>query len=242
MKIQSSAFRVARRSSLAIMASLSSHVTDYLKGLGGATVHERYQLTRMIDIGGFGAIYRAKDISTGMELVAKIEGADSPLAKNEAAVLKELNNVFHAKGWTVQEPIAKLYGYFENENFTILLMEPLGPSVRDLKKSLPTDRFSTTTSLWVCSKMLESIEFMHSLDMVHADVKPSNFCIGVGMRSRQMFVIDFGVARKTRPSSKTTNQTRETTFIGTARYASSMTQKGIVSLRDHVITSSMYHA
>uniref|UniRef100_A0A914Y6Q2 Protein kinase domain-containing protein n=1 Tax=Panagrolaimus superbus TaxID=310955 RepID=A0A914Y6Q2_9BILA len=46
------------------------------------------------------------------------------------------------------------------------------------------------------------------------------------MRSRQMFVIDFGVARKSNPSREPF-ELRKTSFIGTARYASLMSQQGI---------------
>uniref|UniRef100_A0AC34FU64 Protein kinase domain-containing protein n=1 Tax=Panagrolaimus sp. ES5 TaxID=591445 RepID=A0AC34FU64_9BILA len=201
-------------------------VTDELKKLTGTTVSQRYVLAEMFNCGGFGAIYRAKDVLNGSELIAKIEQSDSIMAHNEANILNELNNVFLKKNAVVQEPIAKLYWFDVTKEFTILLMEPLGPTVRDLKKSLAVDRFSLLTSLWVAYKMIESIKFVHQNCFIHGDVKPSNFCIGYGMRSRQMFVIDFGVARKSNPSQKPF-ELRKTSFIGTVRYASLMSQQGI---------------
>uniref|UniRef100_A0AC35FZR6 Protein kinase domain-containing protein n=1 Tax=Panagrolaimus sp. PS1159 TaxID=55785 RepID=A0AC35FZR6_9BILA len=208
----------------------TSYVSDNLKQLAGITVSERFYLIEMFNCGGFGAIYRTKDILTGTELIAKIEKFNSIMAHNEAKILHELNNIFRKKGAIVQEPIAEVYWFGVTNEFTILLMEPLGPTIRDLKKSLSADRFSISTSLWVAYKMMECMKFIHQNGYIHGDVKPSNFCIGNGMCSRKMFIIDFGVARKC-IKDQMPYKNRKTCFIGTARYASLMSQKGIEDLK-----------
>lgn len=139
---------------------------------------------------------------TGFELVAKVEKIKSKFAKHEAEVLKQLNKVCMNRCGIVTEPVVYFYGFYTLKNHFVILMQALGPSIRDLKKRIIADRFSKKTSLWVCRKMIQALEFVHSIGMVHGDVKPSNFCIGLNKRDRQVYIIDFGVTRKFNPKAE----------------------------------------
>jgi serine/threonine protein kinase len=44
--------------------------------------------------------------------------------------------------------------------------------------------------------MLERIKYMHSLGLVHGDIKPENFLIGIGKLKHKVFLIDFELSRK----------------------------------------------
>lgn len=77
---------------------------------------------------------------------------------------------------------------------------------------------------------LERIEFIHSRDLVHRDVKPANFVMGVDKSSSVINVIDFGLAKKFRDPRTTMHipyQQDEQHRVGTSLFASIHTHNSI---------------
>jgi serine/threonine protein kinase len=86
------------------------------------------------------------------------------------------------------------------------------------------------------------VEYVHSKSFIHRDVKPDNFLMGLGRRSNQVYVIDFGLAKKYRDYS--THQhipyRENKNLTGTARYASVNTHLGIEQSRRDDLESLGY--
>jgi serine/threonine protein kinase len=63
---------------------------------------------------------------------------------------------------------------------------------------------------------------VHSRHIIHRDIKPDNFIMGINDNANLLYIIDFGLAKKFR-SSRTLQHIRFTNnkkLTGTARYAS----------------------
>ena len=72
------------------------------------------------------------------------------------------------------------------------------------------------------------VEYVHSRNFLHRDIKPDNFLMGTGEEERQCYIIDFGLAKKFLSKDGTHIPYRENkNLTGTARYASINTHLGI---------------
>ena len=107
-------------------------------------------------------------------------------------------------------------------------MDLLGNSLEDLFQFC-NRRLSLKTVLMLADQMISRIEFIHAKNFLHRDIKPDNFLMGTGRRASQVYIIDFGLAKKFRdPKTNQHIPYREgKQLTGTARYASVNTHLGI---------------
>ncbi|VDM46958.1 unnamed protein product [Toxocara canis] len=108
------------------------------------------------------------------------------------------------------------------EHFKFIVMELVGTSIDDLQKKTPGKRFSFSTTIKLALETVEAIGHLHDLGYIHRDVKPQNFTIGTAEKADNIYLLDFGIAR--RYTEKYTKAIRiprkQVKFIGTIRFAS----------------------
>jgi serine/threonine protein kinase len=108
-----------------------------------------------------------------------------------------------------------------------MAIELLGKSLEDLFDRC-NRQFSLKTVLMLADQMISCLEFIHNKNFIHRDVKPDNFVIGIGARANQVFVIDYGLAKKYRDhhTHEHIPYVEGKTLTGTARYASIVGLRG----------------
>ncbi|PHT45877.1 Casein kinase I isoform epsilon [Capsicum baccatum] len=188
-------------------------------------VGNKFRLGRKIGSGSFGEIYLGANVQTNEEVAIKLENVKTkhPQLLYEAKLYKILQG-----GTGV--PNLKWFGV--EGDYNVLVMDLLGPSLEDLF-NFCSRKMSLKTVLMLADQMINRVEFVHAKSFLHRDIKPDNFLMGLGRRANQVYVIDFGLAKKYRDSS--THQhipyRENKNLTGTARYASMNTHLGIEQSR-----------
>ena len=180
------------------------------------TFFNKYHCIKRLGQGSFGQIYEAKYKNEKFALKFENRNKNYNLLQNEAAIMNYL------KGPNI--PLVKSYGF--TSCYNILVMQLLGKSLEDLL--IEKKFFSMKTVCMLGYQMVNILEFIHEKHILHRDVKPENFVMGLDELSDNVYLIDFGLAKKYR-SIKTLIQyplIKKKQLTGTARYASINALKG----------------
>jgi len=161
--------------------------------------------------GSFGQIYKGVNIRTNELVAIKVESivSGSKLLKNESAIYQYLSN-------QVGVPNVRWFGKDETNYFMVL--DLLGDSLESLlKKNGP---FSLKLVLQIGFQVLNLIKMLHESGFIHRDIKPENFLLGLGDKSRQTHIIDFGFCKQFKRSGVHILNKKTSNLIGTPSFAS----------------------
>lgn len=197
-------------------------------------VGNKFRLGRKIGSGSFGEIYLGTNIQTNEEVAIKLENV-----KTKHPQLLYESKLYRILQGGTGIPNVRWFGV--EGDYNVLVMDLLGPSLEDLF-NFCSRKFSLKTVLMLADQMINRVEFVHTKSFLHRDIKPDNFLMGLGRRANQVYIIDFGLAKKYRDSA--THQhiayRENKSLTGTARYASMNTHLGIEQSRRDDLESLGY--
>ncbi|XP_075017358.1 myosin light chain kinase 3 isoform X6 [Calonectris borealis] len=139
--------------------------------------------------GRFGQVHKCTEISTGLNLAAKIikvKGAkEREEVKNEINVMNQLNHV----------NLIQLYDAFEAKNNITLIMEYLDGG--ELFDRITDENYNLTEldAILFTKQICEGVHYLHQHYILHLDLKPENI-LCVNRTGNQIKIIDFGLARR----------------------------------------------
>ncbi|KAM6250446.1 myosin light chain kinase 3 isoform 1-T1 [Spheniscus humboldti] len=145
--------------------------------------------------GRFGQVHKCTEISTGLNLAAKIikvKGAkEREEVKNEINVMNQLNHV----------NLIQLYDAFEAKNNITLIMEYLDGG--ELFDRITDENYNLTEldAILFTKQICEGVHYLHQHYILHLDLKPENI-LCVNHTGNQIKIIDFGLARRYKPREK----------------------------------------
>jgi serine/threonine protein kinase len=204
------------------------------RGLAGKVI-SGYGILGRIGEGGMGTVYLATDNITENQLDAvKVLNrdwvADRERLRREAVTA---NRVVHPN-------VCKIYNYVEaydtesGNALTLIAMELVrGPTLREiLEESGGT--LDLGRAALVVREVAEALTAIHSKEIVHRDIKPTNIIVtGGGSEPERVKIVDFGIAKKV-GGGKGQDLTEPGLVAATVHYASPEQLRGSPEQRSDI--------
>ena len=207
--------------------------TVYSKRTVEIRVGGRYRLGKKIGTGSFGEIFEGTDIFDNSSVAIKLEHntVKYPQLLFEAKLLKSIPGT----------GIPTMHWFGIAGEYNAMVMELLGQNLEDLF-SYCTKNFTLKTILMITIQLIERIKHVHDNNYIHRDIKPQNFLVGKDSTAKNIYILDFGLAKRYRdehthihiPLKENRNLT------GTARYASCNAHNGLEQSRRDDMESIAY--
>ena len=171
---------------------------------------KKFRTIKKLGEGSFGKVYKAEYNGEYYAMKFEDRTKEQNLLETEATIMSYL------KGPNI--PLIKSYGY--SGDYNILVMQLMDKSLEEIfNKRL---KFSVKTTALLAYQMITVLHYIHDRHIIHRDIKPDNFVMGLKKDNGTLYLLDFGLAKKYR-SSKTLEQypyIKKKKLTGTARYAS----------------------
>ena len=166
----------------------------------------RYQYLRVLGSGGMGEVYLMQDTRVNRQVAIKVVRAEGPAAA-DSQVTANSARLFEREAKAIaalEHPnILPLYDFGEEkreaDNVTYMVM-PYCPdgSLENWLHRHPGRFFSPKTVAYLVEQAAEALQYAHDHQVVHLDVKPSNFLIRNNRKDAErptLLLADFGIAR-----------------------------------------------
>ncbi|AWV88596.1 serine/threonine-protein kinase [Bradymonas sediminis] len=187
----------------------------------GMVLAERYQLIEEVGRGGFGMVYRARQLNMDRDVALKILPpkfmAVSDVVERFKREARLASRLRHPNTITVHD-------YGSHENLLFIVMELLeGEDLADVlarQRTVEMERI-----LHIGRQALQSLHEAHSQQIIHRDLKPENiFLTRMGEDHDFVKVLDFGIAKLAMPEAAGAQPGRKLTLsgstVGTPTYMS----------------------
>ena len=151
-----------------------------------------FELLEMVGEGSYGKVFRARWKSTGQIVAIKVITLDDAPWMD---LIREINICMPLR----HEAIVNYYGWFfdERKRLWIIMEFCNGGSLSDVMDVLghPLNEMQLSA---VCHGVLESLAYVHSLNMIHRDIKAANLLVTTDGKVK---LCDFGVSTQLEKAS-----------------------------------------
>lgn len=179
-------------------------------------INNKYKLVENIGEGGFGNVYKAKNILNDNIVAVKLGKIDNNqdiVLKNEAKIYRLLKDI---------SGIPKLRSYGTIENFMYIVLDYMDLSLSDLISTKKQLNIYTVASIGI--QMINRLESIHKLNVIHRDIKPGNILIK--QDNSMIYLADFGLATLFIIDNNHIVRKQSDIITGTNKYSSKNVKQG----------------
>ena len=148
-----------------------------------------YEIESLLDTGGMGNIYRARDLHLPREVAIKVISSYLPLTDTQ---VRRFEQEAHAVAAINHPNILTIFGVGKHEGAPYLVTELLEGET--LRRKLRQGRIPLGQATELAIQVARGLAAAHEKGIVHRDLKPENLFL---TRHGQMKILDFGLAKLT---------------------------------------------
>jgi serine/threonine protein kinase len=187
-----------------------------LRGASDAIVIHNYKILNKIGQGGFSSVYKAQHTKNNRIVALKIEKSkDSKSILHESKIMSYLNRELTSN----VVPTLFWYGAFGK-------MVGIATTFYSTSMSeILSQNLTISMKMDLCKQLINIMRQLHSVFIIHCDVKPDNFMVHYGENNGfiKLVIIDFGMSRlfvDSQQSNKHLPDRLSDSLFGTPKYAS----------------------
>ncbi len=174
----------------------------------------QYRLLRLLGSGGMGEVYLAEDARINQQVAIKISRTEASSYPNNSTI-DDTIRLFQREAKAIARldhpHILPLFNYGEEKVngmtliYIVMPYRPEGSFINWLQQRAAHETLSVQDITYFISQAADALQYAHDNQIVHQDVKPSNFLIRTNKQHPKLpdlLLADFGIARL---NSLTTN-------------------------------------
>ena len=171
-------------------------------------ITKKYKISKQIlGDGATSLVFPAENLSKEKFAIKRISKEKNTVNKKiiakEAEICLKLNH----------KNIIKYYEIYEDMKYINIVMEQGQTDLFEFLIRSPLGYFPDEIAIEFLLQIFSAIDHLHSLNLVHCDIKPENFVLKISESKWELKLIDFGNVRK-----KPKNKERLFNFCGTKEY------------------------
>ncbi|KAI7883216.1 kinase-like protein [Lichtheimia hyalospora FSU 10163] len=153
--------------------SLSSLCSDLSETSRNIIINDQWLVLGKIGQGSFGEVFEVRDIHTGKAFALKRE----PQTMRHPQLEKERKYYAELEGGV---GIPNCYWYGQYDGFNCMIMDLLGPSLKELRQSVKDIQLEAIVDFGC--QMVDILQHVHDNGLVFRDMKPDNFLFDVSCK------------------------------------------------------------
>jgi len=166
----------------------------------GDDMKGRYKVEELLNAGSFGAVLGCRDSVKNGDLVAvKMQDRPEERYHRDFEIEIKILQVVCRERPERPDSIVRMLDFFLHQNRWCIVFEALGPSLYEFQRLQNFHPYPLSVVRDITKQVLEALDYIQRLELVHTDLKPENICLVSGEVKRpgtpassKVRLIDFG--------------------------------------------------